>query len=321
MSKPLIKYFYRSAFILLACFIHISPSLKAQPVVTGSPEAILPDGNHANPQWSPSNNGLLAFSTRQNNGLWILDTETGGQTQLSDALGIGFNYKWSADANFILGRSTTFSNKRNQHAVALIDVQSTDVSMLTDYISSMPAPPTWAGRDIIYQNKRTVERIENAVPVSKTISENSTLSYYGNKLHIYASGQERSITHPFDDQQLLNQTLSADGSKIAFEVYGGNLYVMDVNTGELTDLGKGNRPSFSPDGRYVVYMETEDNGHKYTRSDLIAASIDGSQKVNLTDNVTILSINPSWSADGQKIAFDSPETGTIYILPINYDVR
>jgi len=110
--------------------------------------------------------------------------------------------------------------------------------------------------------------------------------------------------------------LSPDGQKLAFEKYGGNMFVFDLQTNKLTDLGQGNHPQWSPDGKKIIYMIAKDDGYRFTQSDIYAINSDGSGKVNLTKTADLIEMNPCWATDGQKIAFDEMTTGKIFILKV-----
>ena len=92
---------------------------------------------------------------------------------------------------------------------------------------------------------------------------------------------------------------------------------MNIDGTNLMDLGKASRAKWSPDSRYVVAMVAEDDGHNYTKSDLYALSIDGEERINLTASTDIIAMNPDWSPQGDKIVFDSPDDGAIYIMSIS----
>jgi Tol biopolymer transport system component len=115
--------------------------------------------------------------------------------------------------------------------------------------------------------------------------------------------------------QPLNVEPSPDGRRVAFEVLGGNLFVISIDGAAPVDLGSGHRPQWSPDGEWVVFMKTEDDGHVTTASDLFAARADGSSMVRLTASPDALEMNPSWSPDGRRIAFD--EGGAIYVMRVS----
>jgi Tol biopolymer transport system component len=96
----------------------------------------------------------------------------------------------------------------------------------------------------------------------------------------------------------------------------GNMYVMNADGTGLIDLGKGYRPQWAPDGEYLVYMITQDDGHQLLASDLYVIRCDGREKTQLTATTDKLEMNPSWSG-GKKIAFDVMHEGAIYVLEIS----
>ena len=65
-------------------------------------------------------------------------------------------------------------------------------------------------------------------------------------------------------------------------------------------------------------MVAEDDGYDITSSDIIAFKFDGTVQVNLTSSFSQRALNPDWSPNGDKIVFDSPDTGALYIIPIEY---
>jgi len=106
---------------------------------------------------------------------------------------------------------------------------------------------------------------------------------------------------------------SPDGDKYCVEGFSGNLYVVDPRGGTPTNLGEGHNPSWSPDGRYVIFEVTQDDGHVVISSDLWLASVDGSQRFQLTSTPGIEGY-PCWSPDGRFIAYIID--GRVYIAPI-----
>ena len=97
---------------------------------------------------------------------------------------------------------------------------------------------------------------------------------------------------PIKDAEYINISLSPDQSKIVFEVMGGNMYKINVDGSGLTDLGKGNRPKWSPDSKNITYMITDDNGYEIISSDIYLINSDGSEKINLTNSNNSNNSNP-----------------------------
>ena len=110
-------------------------------------------------------------------------------------------------------------------------------------------------------------------------------------------------------------TSSPDGGRVAFEVVGGNLFVVSLDGSGLVDLGPGHRPTWSPDGQWVAFVVTEDDGEAFTAADLWAARADGSGRTRITQTPDRLEMNPAWSPDGGRIAYDDVADGALYVLP------
>ncbi len=75
------------------------------------------------------------------------------------------------------------------------------------------------------------------------------------------------------------------------------VYLVDVPSGSMTWLTEGSEPSFSPDGRWVVYL---------CRGAICTIEVDGSDRRTLTAPCGCID-RPVWSPDGRKIAFSTPE--------------
>ena len=118
---------------------------------------------------------------------------------------------------------------------------------------------------------------------------------------------------------------SPDGQRIAFssDRDGGYfaIYVMDAdgkNQIQLTDHPVDDEdPSWSPDGQRIAFArlrridETQDGWH--VTSAIYVMDADGKNQTQLTD-YTLSAWDPSWSPDGQRIAFDSARDGSIYVM-------
>jgi TolB protein len=91
---------------------------------------------------------------------------------------------------------------------------------------------------------------------------------------------------------------SPDSRQLAYARYGipGLLIaVLDVATGRARDLGQGLGPSFSPNGRKIVY---EEQCYHCLPSRIMVASVSSGAPRPL-----VLGFSPSWSPDGRQIAY------------------
>lgn len=95
--------------------------------------------------------------------------------------------------------------------------------------------------------------------------------------------------------------------------FDGNLYIADLGGSQPINLGDGGSPTWSPDGQYLIYTRSTDDGSRLTASEIWISSPDGSSKYQLTNDGTIKE-SPSWSPDGKSIAYIVD--GAVYTAPI-----
>jgi Tol biopolymer transport system component len=183
----------------------------------------------------------------------------------------------------------------------------------------MPGIPEWTNgdEDVFIYNTEKLEIFPTGLTSSNTQTTDQIIYKRNNKIAVEnLAAESLNIYEPVKDGEILNLTVSPDCRKAAFEIIGGDMYVMNIDGTGLTNLGKGYRPSWSPDNNYLVYMITEDDGHRILSSDLYSIKIDGTEKTNLTNTSDNLEMNPDWSPDGKKIAYDVLDERAIYLMVI-----
>ena len=276
--------------------------------LAGTPEAPL-----AHALWSPAGDALLA-SRPDHDGLWRLTPEGAARALHS---GPAYGPEWSPDGAAVLLRVSREDGVRRDHAVAVLDAASGEATVLSDWRANMPTLPRWSADGtavLLAERSGGAERFETGRAAPEAFAGAGGPAFLLAKGGVIAA--EGSAARPLalpEGARVLNPVASPDRGRVAFEVVGGNLFVAHVDGSDAVDLGPGHRPTWSPDGRWVAFMRTEDDGHDFTAADLYAARADGSSLVRLTD-ASGLEMNPSWSPDGTRIAFDDGET--VYLLPL-----
>ena len=150
----------------------------------------------------------------------------------------------------------------------------------------------------------------------------------GGNMDIYVmdadGGNQRNLSNnDFDDQY---PSWSPDGKRIVFaSIRGGrnmDIYVMDANGGNQRRLTNNRHddssPSWSPDGKRIAFMSDRDgllDIHGFLTNEIYVMDADGGNEQRLTENV-VYEWEPSWSPDGQRIAFASDRDGNseIYVM-------
>lgn len=313
----------RLLLLMVFLFSTSSGTILAQPKVAGTPQLLIEhsDMQYTNPVWSPDGT-KIAFTSARYQGLWIAGADGKNIKKITDE-DAGFGFSWSSNSQAILTRISRYENLRKKHSIMVYHTDGREPTQVTPFRSKMYSLPSWAQFDqkVILVTGNKIESFDSGIEVDSRQKLTTSQPFYVLKQNDIAKGKvpENSLDNisPFDDATYLNLQVSPDGQKLAFEVLGGHLYVMNIDGSGLTDLGIGNRPKWSPESDYVIAMVAEDDGHNYERSDIYAFKIDGSERVNLTPSTDLIAMNPSWSPDGTKVAFNDPEKGNIYTIPLD----
>ncbi len=113
----------------------------------------------------------------------------------------------------------------------------------------------------------------------------------------------------------VNPKYSPDGSKILFESHTNgnyNLFIMDLdgtNQRQLTNSDWNINPQFSPNSDKILWE---------SYSDIFTINIDGSNRINISDNENAFARTPSYSSKGDNIVFINEKTSNV---PIEDSIR
>lgn len=300
-----------SLLILLSMIVF--PQYNSRLIIEGTPEEAILNAQH-----SPDGT-KIAFTKSGYQGLWVFNLIDNSTIQISDEMAAGFGYQWASDSRSILTRVAKYENQKRFNAVKIFNIETNTSNQLTEYQTLMPYLPQWMDGDSkIYLPTKTSDQVYNSGLEKQSSLINKYLVYEkGNKINIQeiSTNSLRSF-EPLREAEYVNISLSPDQTKIVFEVMGGNLFVINIDGSGMVDLGKGNRPKWSPDSKSIVYMITEDNGYEFTSSDIYLINADGRNKAKLTNTDTIIEMTPSFSPDGKSILFENYHEGSIYLMNI-----
>ena len=313
----------RKLYVLIFVLIFMSTFTNARgdlKIKGNAVKLIGGDGLHfMRPVFSPDGS-LIAFTKANYQGIWIMNSDGSQAREINDDPAAGFGFEWSSDSKAIVSRVARFERRYRFNAVKVFDLENNDSRFITNFRTMMPGLPRWGawdekiymygrGRIEVFDSGKKASALQKkSAPVLSSFLKDDQIAI-GNP-----AAKEYKIYEPIKGERCINLVMSPDRSRVAFEVMGGNMFVMKVDGAGLVDLGRGHRPQWAPDSERLVYMITTDDGYNYRSSDLYIIKIDGSEKTKLEFAEDKLEMNPSWSPDGKRIVFDAFDEGAIYMM-------
>ena len=223
------------------------------------------------PSWSPDAGSLLFTSFMDGNpSLYRFDLATRGLRKISQVHGLNLGGRWSPD-----GRLIAISLERGGNSdIFVLDGDGRVVRQLTNS-PEIDVSPSWSpdGTQIAFVSART------GMPQIYVMGADG-------------SGQRR-VT--FQGGYNTSPCWSPKGDLIAYvgREQGFNVFTLNLKTNQVRQLTSGQRnnedPSFSPDGRYLVFSST-----RVGKPALFLADTSGEHQVQLTKSGGDDS-SPSWS--------------------------
>ncbi len=142
-----------------------------------------------------------------------------------------------------------------------------------------------------------------------TQGEGLEAGVYADTLYITSNGGDRTIVVQME--VVADQTNPPTLSLVDVIVFvtSDDIWTVKIDGRDLINLTNGigiNRsPSWSPDGRQIVFSRTEDFTNTGTNFDLWLMDADGGNRIHLTGGFdeSYQEAHPAWSPDGEQIAF------------------
>ncbi len=303
-----------SRLLLLALLF--APVASAQIRVAGPAVPLTQAGEgFAHPHFSPDGR-YVAFTSPSYDGLWVRDRTDGTTRQLTDEVAAGYGAAWSPDGTALVTRVARVENGLRSNAVRVFSVADGSSRLLTPYATRMPALPAWSddGASVVLAGEEGVQRFETGIaPLSGKAGVSTLLARHDG---LVRAADGALVVVPVEGQPILAAVPSPTGDRYAVQVMGAGLFLVSADGSSVTPLGRGEHPTWSPDGGYVAFMQVEDDGHDITGADLWTVRADGSAPSRLTSTADRHELFPVWTPDGAAIAFDDLQAGVVYLLPI-----
>ena len=277
----------KKSLLLFSAIMLSAGSLMAQSKANGEPRLLIKSAQSLMaPVWSPDGS-KIAVTGDNFIGIWVANVDGSNLNQVSEALGAGYKMNWQ-DAQTIVSTPYTVENGLRMVRIENVNVETAKISEV--------APAQRGFRPSKVMKNVNLLRIMCDQPAEATRLIPSLEQYAG--------------------KMVLNPALSPDGKKIAFQIVSYGLFVCDVDGANLKSFGKGAYPSWAPNSRDLMFARIQDNGERFTASDLFSVNTETGVEENLTPNSDVIPITLSVSPDGSKVAFDNDVDGNIYVVDL-----
>lgn len=254
--------------------------------------------SESSPRWSPDGKYLSFLSSRpgpnKGNQIWILDLAGGEARQLTDFKGRLQSYEWSPDSKrfvLVIGDAEPEAETPNQAKPIVLDR---------------------------YKIKQDVQGY------LQTTGRRSYIYLYD----IEAKKLDRLTKGKVDEG---SPSWSPDGSKIAFfsnrqpdpdRNPSAQIFVAEAKAGStekavtpLTSRGGGGQPQWSPDGKWLAFLETDElkyDAYSMQHLTLVSADRGTPTRFKATEDLDRGVSNHRFSADGKSITFLVTDNRSVY---------
>jgi Tol biopolymer transport system component len=291
------------AVLLLALLTTIA---DAQITITRSERLPLSRGRQwSHPRFSPTGRSVF-YSDADGNGIWEYTLKTRSARRITADAKSGLSFSVSQDGKSLVYRRTLQERPQRRQAVVLINIARGTSSVLGS--GSDVSTPVFSANTPVYTIKSKTSGLAEATSAART----TILGIENTKIAISVEGK-KTILDPLGNGSYIWPALSPDGKQLVAYDMDRGAFVCDVDGSAMTKIGKRDAPTWTRSGKWIVYMEDKDDGHRILSSDLAAVSFDGKSVVQLTSTASIFEMNPQCSPSENKIVCNNT-SGMIFVL-------
>jgi Tol biopolymer transport system component len=262
---------------------------------------------------------MIAFARAGAGGLEVMQADGSARKLLTAEPGAGDGFAWSPDSRTIAFRAVPEKERTKLGVIKLVSVATGKTQSLSEPAREVCLPQWSLGTKgarlsfmVSTQRVNTAwQKLESSLPPGSR-EDTGQLVFYaqGNVWSCSGDGADR---RQLTQDGGLNPVWSPDRTNIVYS-QGDALMIMENDGSKKRELVRGHHPSWSPDGRMLVYDVPQDDGHRILGSDLYVINADGTEPSRLTNTPEVLECDPAWSPDGKRIAYRTEDTGQIWVL-------
>jgi Tol biopolymer transport system component len=307
---------FAAKLVFLVLLLSVSLLAADQIVAKGAPIAVtMPEDAYMAPVWSPDGS-QLAVTHPGYVGIYLVSFPTGDVTTLTQEIAAGFGMAWAPQGDAIAARVARYANRRrlNQVVVFTLDGERRPIS---EELTMLPGVPRYSPfGDYVYMQSSDAFRAYPADPSVAPVYDGSLTYIRQDKLFTRDLTLRSEVSLTEHESRIVAAELSPNGEQLVYATEGQYLWIANADGSDRRQLARGTAPVWSPDGSWIAYMLTADDGHSMTGSDIFIISRDGNFLSNLTNTQDRIEMNPDWSPDGNWIAYDELGRNQVFVQQV-----
>ena len=168
------------------------------------------------------------------------------------------------------------------------------------------APFPFSKNNLIYSVNGELKNL------AKSSSEIDFLGIESSKIIMNINGQ-KTIVDPIKDGSYMWFSFSPDKKKyVAYDVRIGT-FIADLMGNIYSKIGRRDAANWTRDGKWLIFMNDNDDGHNITESEICAISPNGKKIISLTKTKNDAELYPSCSPVANEIVYCTLK-GDLYLM-------
>ena len=290
------KKIFISAMLLCSSVLGFAQLVEIQSI----DKIDLPEGVSVNQATISPDGSFVVFSQNAKGGLHKMDLAS-KEINMISANGNSFDLKIAADGTVVFRESRTAENKLRYTSLKAVDARGVETTLVA---------PT---RDLngFAVNGTNVMTVDNNKVEAKSLNGGAAVQMPVASIRYGQLCIDGKVISPNGEEgaSYLWPSISPNGTKVCYYLVTKGCYVANIDGSNPVYIGQ-LRATKWLDDLTVVGMNDLDDGSVVTSSKLIAASIDGQVKQELTVDES-LAMFPS--TNGKRIAYSTP-MGDLFII-------